>query len=178
MRTKTIAISIALTFTLFVTSGCGLIGSLVGEGGGTQVGAMWADVPVMEGMTKENLDLPLPVRLAVQALIRASGASEGVRVDNFEIITFTSAKTPDDVKAFYTNERMQAAGWNMADQPGCSSMSDTSSAGATFCLFGKQNPTNQSLLVLAATRNENETTMTVFFMRFEGDLTATPATGS
>ncbi len=175
MKTKTITISIALAFALLVTSGCGLFG----ESGGTQAGAMWADVPVMEGMTKENLDLPLPVRLVVQALVRASGASEGVRIDNFEVVAFTSAKTPDDLKAFYTNERMRAAGWDIADQPGCSSVSDTSSAGAaTFCLFGKQNPTNKSFLVLAATRNEGETTMTVFFLRFEGDLTATPPTGS
>ncbi|MFN4294763.1 MAG: hypothetical protein ACK4JD_11595 [Thermoflexales bacterium] len=177
MKTRTITISIALAFTLLVTSGCGLIGSLVG-GGGARAGAMWADVPVMEGMTKENIDLPLPVRLAMQAFVRASVASEGVRIDNFEVVAFTSAKTPDDVKAFYTNERMQAAGWNMADQPGCSGASDASSIGATFCLFGKQNPTNQSVLILAATRNEGETTMTVFFMRFEGDLTATPAAGS
>ncbi|GIV84299.1 MAG: hypothetical protein KatS3mg052_1306 [Candidatus Roseilinea sp.] len=175
MNTKTIALSIALACVLLVTSGCGPIGSLLGGGGGAQAGGMWADVPVMEGMTKENVDLPLPIRLAVQALVRASASSEGVRLDNFEVLTFTSAKTPDDIKAFYTDERMRAAGWDMAGQPGCTGMNNASSAGATFCLFGKQNPANKSLLVLAATRNENETTMTVFFMRFEGDIVTTPA---
>lgn len=173
MKTKLISISLALA--MLVTSGCGLIGSLVGGGGGTQTAALWADVPAMEGMKQENIELPLPIKLAVQALVKASGSSEGVRVDNFEIVTFTSAKTPDDVKAFYTNERMQAAGWNMPDQPGCAGMSDSPSVGATFCLFGKQNPTNKSFLVLAAMRNENDTAMTLFFMRFDGDVTATPS---
>ncbi|WP_169239154.1 hypothetical protein [Candidatus Roseilinea sp. NK_OTU-006] len=173
MNAKTIAI--ALAWVLLVTSGCGPIGSLVGGGSGTQTAALWADVPAMEGMKQDNIELPLPIKLAVQALVKASGSSEGVRVDNFEIITFTSVKTPEDVKAFYTNERMQSAGWNMPDQPGCAGMSDSPSAGATFCLFGKQNPTNKSFLVLAAMRNENDTAMNLFFLRFDGDVVTTPA---
>ncbi|MCS7055294.1 MAG: hypothetical protein NZM18_03855 [Thermoflexales bacterium] len=167
--------SVALALVMFVTAGCGLIESLTG-GGSAQTTTLWADVPRMEGMQQENMQLPLPVRLAVQALIQSSAASEGVRVDNFEIVSFTSAKTAEDVKAFYTNERMQAAGWNIPNQPGCSGMNDeAASAGVAFCMFGKQNPTNKSFLVIAAMRNENETATTVYFLRFDGDLTATPS---
>lgn len=172
---KTKLFSILLACVMFVTLGCGLVNSLVGGGGATKAAALWADVPAMEGMTQENIELPLPIKLAVQALVKASGPSEGVRVDNFEIVAFTSAKTPDDVKVFYTTERMQAAGWNAPDQPGCAGMSDSPSVGATFCMFAKQNPTNKSILVLAAMRNESDTAMNLFFLRFDGDVTSTPA---
>ncbi len=172
---KTKLVSISLIFALFVTTGCGLIGSLVG-GGSSATSALWADVPAMEGMTRVQADLPLPIKLAVQALVRASGASEGIRVDNLEFVAYTSSKTPDDLKAFYTLERMQAAGWNLADQPGCAGLTDQGQvAGGTFCMFGKQGTGSSSLLVIFAGRDENKSTMDVFFMRFDGDISVTPS---
>lgn len=173
MKVRLFAVALA-AIMMVSTTGCGLIESLTG-GGGAQTATLWADVPRMEGMQQESIQLPLPVRLAVQALIRSSAAGEGVRVDNFEIVSFTSAKTAKDVEAFYTNERMRAAGWNMPDQLGCSGMSEAASAGIAFCMFGKQNPTNKSFLVIAAMRNEGETVTTLYFLRFDGDLTATPS---
>jgi len=166
--------SILLTCVMIITTGCGFVGSLVGGGGITRT-SLWADVPAMEGMTQQNLDLPLPIRLAAQQIIRASGASEGVRVDNFEVIAFTSAKSPSDVQAFYTQERMQAAGWNAPSQLGCLSDASQQAAGGMFCMFGKQGATNESFLVIVASREENKPQMDVFFLRFDGALTATPS---
>lgn len=171
---KTKIVSIALACVMSVMVGCGMIGSLVGGGGGSKAAALWSDVPAMEGMTQDNIELPLPIKLAAQAFIRALGASEGVRVDNFEIVSFTSAKTPDDVKAFYTNERIQAAGWNATDQLGCAGATDQQLAGGTFCLFGKQGASNESFLVIVAARDQNDAAMNVFFLRFDGALTGTP----
>lgn len=171
---KSKLISIALTCVMFVASGCGTISSLVGGGGGSKAAALWSDVPAMEGMTQDHIELPLPIKLAAQAFIRASGASEGVRLDNFEIVSFTSAKTPEDVRAFYTNERMQAAGWNATDQPGCAGATDQQLAGGTFCLFSKRGASNESFLVIVAARDQNDARMNLFFLRFDGALTGTP----
>ena len=158
-----------------ITTGCGFISSLVGGGGLTRTGGLWADVPTMEGMKEERLDLPLPIRLAAQEIIRASGASEGVRVDNFEVIAFTSTKPPSDVQAFYTQERMKAAGWNAPDQLGCLSDASQQTAGGVFCVFSKQGATNESFLIIVASREENKPQTDLFFLRFDGALTATPS---
>jgi hypothetical protein len=170
---KTKLASIFLTCVMIMMTGCGFVGSLVG-GSTTKAAALWADVPAMEGMTQENIDLPLPIKLAAQGLIKASGASEGVRVDNFEVVAFTSAKTPSDVQAFYTQERMKAAGWNASDQPGCLGATDQQLAGGMFCMFGKQGATNESFLIIVATRDENKPQMDLFLLRFDGALTGTP----
>jgi hypothetical protein len=52
---------------------------------------------------------------------------------------FTTAKSPDDVKSFHTNERMNATGWQ-------ASQNSTSLSGGAqgipqvdmFCVFAKQ----------------------------------------
>jgi hypothetical protein len=158
----------------WLLSGCGALSNLVG-GAGTTATTLWPDVPAMDGMTQENIDVPLPIRVAVQALMQASAGKEGVRVDNFAVVAYTTAKSPDDVKAFYTAELMRGAGWNAADQPGCAGTSEAQMVGGTFCLFGKQGTGGQSLLAIVAARNESDAKTSLFFLRFDGDVTATPS---
>ncbi len=61
---------------LIVTLGCGAISSLVGGGGGTKATTMWADVPALDGATQTNVDIPLPIRLAIKAIVTGAVNSE------------------------------------------------------------------------------------------------------
>lgn len=164
-----------LVAAALLLSGCGALGGLTG-GGGVTAAALWPDVPPMEGMTKENIEVPLPLRLAAQGMMQASAGQEGLRLDNVEVIAYTTEKTTDDVQAFYTTERMRAAGWNAGEQPGCFGASEAQVvSGGAFCMFGKDEDRKQSLLAIIATRSENDPRTTLFFMRVDGDLTTTPS---
>jgi hypothetical protein len=142
MKQKVMALLLAWAMT--VTLGCGLIDSLFGSGNAQRPTAMWSDVPQMEGMTQENMDLPLPLRLILQGLVQSAGAGEGIRVDNFQLLAFTSSsKSPADVKAFYTLERMRSAGWDSPEQIGCIEGTDQTTSNDVFCLFSKESNRQQ-----------------------------------
>jgi hypothetical protein len=166
--------ALLLASVMFVTSGCGL-DALFG-GNASQPAAMWPDVPQMEGMTKENTDLPLPLRLILQGLVQSAGADQGIRLDNFQLLAYTSSsKSPADVKAFYTLDRMRSAGWNSAEQIGCIEGTEQASSGDVFCLFSKGSGGSGSLLVVIGTRDQNQNTTNIYFVRFEGALPITPS---
>jgi hypothetical protein len=174
MKNKVIALLLA--WAMVVTLGCGFIEALFGGGSASRPATMWSDVPQMEGMTQENLDLPLPLRLILQGLVQSVGAGEGIRVDNFQLLAFTSSsKSPADVKAFYTLERMQSAGWNSPAQIGCVEGTDQTTINNVFCLFSKATGSGESLLVVIGTREQGQTTTNIYFVRFDGALSPTPS---
>jgi hypothetical protein len=174
MKQKVMALLLAWAMT--VTLGCGLIDALFGSGNAQRPATMWSDVPQMEGMTQENLDLPLPLRLILQGLVQSAGAGEGIRVDNFQLLAFTSSsKSPADVKAFYTLERMRSAGWDSPEQIGCIEGTDQTTSNDVFCLFSKgATGSSGSLLVVIGTQEQNQATTNIYFVRFDGALSPTP----
>ncbi len=156
-----------LALVITVTA-CGAVSSLTGGKGGT-VSTMWPDVPVFEGATKSNIDLPLPMRLAIQGIVKASAQSNDTQLDKFDFIAYTTPKTPEDVAAFYTQERMAAAGWNQADQPGCAGAGgNTAGFAGGFCVFGKQDGDKGSALFIIAANDEKSQQTQLFYVRFDG----------
>ena len=168
--------------------GCGMVSTastLVngGKGEGT-VQNLWPDVPPLDGAKKVDSQLPLTARLAIQAIVKASASSNDVKLDQLNFIAFTTAKTPQDVTAFYTQERMAAAGWNVKDQPGCTGLSSEGGGGG-LCIFGKDSA-EQSVLFIAMAEDGKTKQTQVFYVRFDGlikqgsnaastSATATPA---
>ena len=61
----------------------------------------------MDGMTKANLQLPLAAQIGLNAALQGK----------FNFIAFTTKKLPADVQAFYTKDRMRAAGWPAKRHP-------------------------------------------------------------
>jgi len=174
MKKKGAALLLALA--MVVTLGCGFIEALFGDGNANRPATMWPDVPQMEGMTQENLNLPLPLRLILQGLVQSAGAGEGIRVDNFQLLAFTSSsKSPADVKAFYTLDRMRGAGWDSPEQIGCIEGTDQNTSNDVFCLFSKGTGSSESLLVVIGTREQGQTTTNIYFVRFDGALSPTPS---
>lgn len=161
---KKLIVPIALVMTLLFTTGCGLIGSLIG--GGSSAGALWSDVPPMDGATiNKDLQLPTFARLAVQAMAQG----------NLEFVAYVTPKTPQEVADFYTVERMQAAGWTSSGGGGCQASSDNSGSGAGgFCAFTKKENNKETVLAIIIAKDDKSTQTQIFYIRAQSNATATP----
>jgi hypothetical protein len=158
---------------MLFTLGCGMINSLLGlnQSSGT-VSELWPDVPPLEGATKADLEVPLAFQLMIRALTRS-----GV-----DYIAFTTPKTPDEVKAFYTAELMQANGWQAVDMEGSqtnqqSCVGDQSGQGnaGALCLFSKKEGDKDTLLAIIVAQDEQSKLTNVFYARIAAsELNITP----
>ena len=177
---------LSLTGLLLTQVGCGAVKSLVankvseavGLGGSAgTVTTLWPDVPPIPGASKSNLDLPITVKLAIQAVMKASASSSDVSLDTFDFISYTTTKTPDDVAKVYTKEVMAAQGWNGKDQPGCvgTNAGSTGSGanvpiGGGFCLFAKNGAVKGqgTALIVAMVQDDSAKQTNVWYVRFAG----------
>jgi hypothetical protein len=162
---KRLIVPVALAAVLLFTTGCGMIGNLIG-GGGAAAARLWADVPPMDGAAPDtSLQLPPVARLAVQALVQG----------NIEFIAYTTPKSPQEVADFYTPERMQAAGWS-AGTGGCQVTNDTSggTGGGGLCTFSKTEGDREIVLAIVIARDQNATQTQIFYVRAQGAATPAP----
>ncbi|MCB0235611.1 MAG: hypothetical protein KDG58_15625, partial [Anaerolineae bacterium] len=114
--------------------------ALAGCGGGgstSNVNNLWSDVPGLPQAEKANIKLPLPLRLVMQTLVKASASDSNVDLEKFDVVGYTTDMAPDEVTGYYTQERMSEAGWNLNDQPGCIGGVDAAGAGGGMCLYGR-----------------------------------------
>ncbi len=169
MKTKfTLLLCLMLMFTL----GCGIVNSMLGltNSAGT-VSELWPDVPPLEGATKADLEMPLAFQLMIKAMTQG-----GV-----DYIAFTTSKTPDEIKGYYTAELMQSNGWkivdmegNEANQQSCvGDQSDTGNAGA-LCLFSKEDSGSETILAIVIAQNAETQQSDVFYARIEANKLETP----
>jgi len=141
--------------------------------GFTVAGSLWPDVPKMDGLTDDpNLDVPVYVRLYVQTALKAASGGEG----GVDWIGFTTDKSPADIQAFYTLDRMRSQGWDTDSGIPCFSGSDqgVSDVGA-ICLFTKQESNNQTIVAIMAASDSSSNKTDVFFLRLTAQTTPTPA---
>ena len=160
--------------------GCGItdtvISNVVGGSKGNTVVNLWADVPPLQSAQKQSIDLPVTAQLAIQGMLKASAASSDVGLDSFDWIAFTTNQTPQQVAAFYNQDRMTSAGWNLKDAPGCTASTDAS-VGGGFCMFGKGKGSASekgSLLFIVLAQDDKTKQTQVFYVRLDGLVTATP----
>jgi len=148
-----------------------LSGVLGGSEAGT-VANLWPDVPPYPGADKVDLEMPLFIRLAVEAASRAIMAGAGDSAGKLEFITFTTGDSPEDVMAFYSVDRMAGEGWGMGDQPGCSTSSTEGADIGGMCVFGKEaDPLSSGLFVVIAPDSESGLT-NLFFVRIDANADA------
>lgn len=151
-------------------AGCDLARNFTGQNAGT-VANLWADVPALDGATKVNLDIPLPMQLIIQGFIQAANndSSSDVKLDKFDFIAYQTAQTPEQVEDFYSAERMKAAGWNSEDAVGCAGSTENSSGVPGLCVFGKKGDGGKQTILLILPVPDDQTKQTqVFYIRFEG----------
>jgi hypothetical protein len=172
-------IPVAVVLIALVTLACGLssLSNLVG-GNASSVSSMWSDVPVMDGLSKSSLNLPLEAKALVQGYIAAASQGQG----NIDFIAYTTGQTPVDVSNYYTIDRMTQAGWAGSDQPGCTSYdmgtstsNSSANSNSALCFFAKDEGNNKSaLLAILATPDSDKASQTdVFFARIEVNNTQT-----
>ena len=156
------SIALILTVTMFLTMACGIVNSIVGGNAGTTAD-LWPDVPAFVGANKAKLDLPLAMKLIVQAAFQGK----------LEFISYTTKSTPQEVQAFYTPDRMKATGWT-TDSGGCTSGGDSSNTGVAgaFCFYGKKDGAKENGLAIIAAQDAKTKETEIYYVRI--DITTTP----
>jgi hypothetical protein len=174
MRLRIIGFGFLLVVML-ASSACDIAGRLLPGGNSRKVGELWSDVPAMPGLSKASTDMPIPVRLAVQAYFQAAGEGTG----SIDFIAFTTSQTPADVQAFYTRERMVAAGWNGTDAPGCVADPSGTMPGGAVCIFGKQSAGGATTMLAVVTSVDDKAKLSnVYFSRIDLKAKPTPKPSS
>jgi len=115
---------LALILIAAVALSCRFAESLTGDPKAGTVSSLWPDVPPLAGATKADLEIPLGARLAIRALMQGK----------INFIAFTTDQSATDVQAFYTNDRMKAAGWTPADK-GCIGDTEDKDNHGAVCLY-------------------------------------------
>ncbi|MHC1784407.1 MAG: hypothetical protein AB9891_16905 [Anaerolineaceae bacterium] len=163
----------ALILLAFFSISCGLFDSISqavsGSGGDSEgsVADLWADVPLMHGLDKSEINLPLPVKIAVQAFIGSLSKNGGSM--NYAAFT-TSTRTAEDITNFYNPDLMAQSGWNSPNQPGCSLGEEESSQNkGGACFYMKEGADRIGSILAIMVAQDTSTNLTnVFFIRFDG----------
>ena len=178
MKNNRTGIFIVVSALVLSSLACSLSGLIPGVGGSSSgagtVTDLWPDVPKMDGITILQQDIPLEIRLVVQTFFAAASGNQG----SINFIAYSTDKTPADVVAYYSTDRMKSAGWDSTDQTGCiadtSSSTPTSSQGG-MCLFGKTAKDNTGTLLAIVPSVDSTTKKTdIFFARIELKDITTP----
>ncbi|MCS7260783.1 MAG: hypothetical protein NZ765_08400 [Anaerolineae bacterium] len=170
MKTRNLfVLSLAL---LVFAAACNLTSLIPGGGSAGTVSTLWADVPPFAGATRENIDLPLPARIALQAMLRGQ----------LEFIVYTTPQPVQAVKDFYTKERMAASGWDVNQSAGCdfavsgeAGEAQSPSPIQDMCFFTKREGNREVGLVILLIRDDQAAKTQIFYARV--NLQATPEPG-
>ena len=153
---KTSASLLALVLVLGVAISCKLAERLGGDKNAGTVSELWPDVPPFQGATKAEVEIPLGVRLLIR------GMSQG----KVNFISFRTDKPAQEVKDFYSNDRMKAAGW-LANDKGCvGDTEDTKNHGA-MCLFSRKDKGKEEALAIIVAQDEKLPETNIFYARID-----------
>ena len=153
---KASASLLALALILGVAISCKLSERLAGDKNAGTVSELWPDVPPFQGATKADLEIPLGVRLLLR------GMSQG----KVNFISFRTDKTAEDVKNFYSVDRMKAAGWAANDKGCTGDTEDTKNHGA-ICLFSRKDRGKEEGLAIVVAQDEKLPETNIFYARID-----------
>jgi hypothetical protein len=151
---------LALVLILGVAISCKLSERLAGDKNAGTVSELWPDVPPFQGATKAEVEIPLGVRLLIR------GMSQG----KVNFISFRTDKTAQEVKDFYTNDRMKAAGW-LANDKGCTGDTADSKNHGAICFFSKKEAGKEEGLAIVVAQDEKLTETNIFYARIDATKT-------
>ncbi|QLQ06621.1 MAG: hypothetical protein HZY76_11620 [Anaerolineae bacterium] len=164
-------IFLSLTMLASVFLACGPVNAVVNKaiGGNSDMRAvsqLWDDVPAMDGMgAAQQVEMPVWLKALTGPILDGmmKGLNDGQSAGHWDWTAFTlSGKTPDDVQAFYTPERMANTGWKQSES-GCIPMADQ----GTLCTFTKEDQGKTTGLVIIAASDDQKKETSIFF-RAEG----------
>jgi hypothetical protein len=153
---KASASILAITLMLGVVISCKLTERLAGDKNAGTVSALWPDVPPFAGATKADLEIPMGARLMIRAMMQGK----------INFISFKTNRPAQEVKDFYSNFRMKAAGWT-ADDKGCvGDMEDQKNHGA-ICVFSRKDGDKQEGLAIIIAQDEKLPETNIFYARID-----------
>src|SRR5262245_29518299 len=97
----------AITLMALTVVACRPTNRLNSVDGLTRSSELWSDVPKMEGLSPSTLEPPLFVKLLMKSALNDIFGKGGTNKGDW--IGLVSGQTPDEVRSFYTNERMAAS---------------------------------------------------------------------
>jgi hypothetical protein len=154
MRTSTSIL--ALVLVVAVGLSCGLAERFAGDPKAGTVSSLWPDVPPLAGATKADLEIPLGPRLVIRALMQGK----------INFIAFTTDQSAQDVQAFYSHERMKAAGWTPSDK-GCVGDTEDKDNHGAVCLFKRKDGTKEEGLAIVVAQDEKTKKTEIFYVRID-----------
>lgn len=171
MRRMGVTLSLmAMVLAALACSPLGDLGNLTGGGQAGSISSLWPDVPAYPGATRADLEMPLPIRLAVEASVKLIGSQLPGDSGTLQDLQFVAYMTPDSaekIQAYYTNERMAGDGWDSAEGPGCGSAQAGAEQFGAMCVFAKETATQNSALFVVATASDAGESV-IFYIRADG----------
>jgi hypothetical protein len=154
MRAPAALLALALIFGVAVS--CKLSERLAGDKNAGTVSQLWPDVPPLEGATKADLEIPLGVRLMIRTMAQGK----------VNFISFRTSKTAQEVKDFYSNDRMKAAGW-LANDKGCTGDTEDTKNHGAMCLFSRKDQGKEEALAIIVAQDEKLPETNIFYARID-----------
>lgn len=154
MKASASLLALALIFGLAIS--CKLSERLAGDKNAGTVSELWPDVPPFQGATKADVEIPLGVRLLIRGMMQGK----------VNFISFRTDKTAQEVKDFYSNDRMKAAGW-IANDKGCTGDTEDSQNHGAVCLFSKKNAGKEEGLAIILAQDEKLPETNIFYARID-----------
>ena len=158
MRVSASLLALILIFGVAIS--CKLSEKLAGDKNAGTVSELWPDVPPFQGATKAEIEIPLGMRLLIR------GMTQG----KVNFISFRTDKPAQEVKDFYSVERMKAAGWAANDKGCTGDTEDTTNHGA-MCLFSKKNNGKDEALAIIVAQDEKLPDTNIFYARVDATNT-------
>jgi hypothetical protein len=153
---RTSASLLALVLLLGVGLSCKLSERLMGDKNAGTVSALWPDVPPFAGATKTDVEIPLGARLLIRTMFQGK----------LNFISFRTDKSAQEVKDFYSEARMKAAGWN-ADKKGCQGDTEDTKNHGAVCLFEKKEGDKDEGLAIIVAQDEKLPDTNIFYARID-----------
>ena len=154
MRTSASLLALVLMFGVVVS--CKLSERLMGDKNAGTVSTLWTDVPPFAGATKSDLEIPLGARLLIRTM------SQG----KVSFISFRTDKSAQEVKDFYSVDRMKAAGW-IPNQKGCTGDSEDSKNHGAACFYEKKEAGKDEGLAIIVAQDEKLPDTNIFYARID-----------
>jgi len=148
---------LALILVIAVGVSCRLAERLTGDPKAGIVSSLWPDVPPLEGATKADLEIPLGARLAIRALMQGK----------INFIAFTTDQTAKDVQAFYSNDRMKAAGWTPSEKGCVGDTEEEKDTHGAVCFYKRKDGKKEEGLAIVLAQDEKTKKTEVFYARIE-----------
>ncbi|HWF89202.1 MAG TPA: hypothetical protein VN659_10215 [Pyrinomonadaceae bacterium] len=154
MRASASLLALILIFGVAIS--CKLSEKLAGDKNAGTVSELWTDVPPFQGATKAEIEIPLGMRLLIR------GMTQG----KVNFISFRTDKTAQEVKDFYSVDRMKAVGW-IANDKGCTGDTEDTKNHGALCLFSKKNNGKEEALAIIVAQDEKLPDTNIFYARVD-----------